>query len=193
MEMASTEVDALWRKLVKSFYEPNGTFSSSSVRNMRHGTWCDIINALYSIDDIDPSNGSDQECKVSDRWGLTNGVWVVYGLGDFLWEVELWMTSHLLFPQLAAYLYLCMMYTNGLVLVMLVVFGNGEIRRLMLATKDEDVFPSIQCLSRIWISAHCSSSLLDWGSNVGALFVEIEVSSQGNAYGNVDDRKGQGE
>ncbi|GKC01447.1 hypothetical protein Tco_0987583 [Tanacetum coccineum] len=58
MEMVSTEVDALWRKLVKSFYEPDGTFSSSSVRNMRHGTWCDIINALSSIDDIDPSNKS---------------------------------------------------------------------------------------------------------------------------------------
>lgn len=32
----------------------------------------------------------------------------------------------------------------------------------MVTAKDEDDFPSIQCLSRIWISVCCSSSSLDW-------------------------------
>ncbi|GJX93637.1 hypothetical protein Tco_0348223 [Tanacetum coccineum] len=38
-----------------------------------------------------------------------------------------------------------------------------ESTRTMVATKDEDVFPSIQRLSRIWSSARGSSSPLDWG------------------------------
>ncbi|GJS62015.1 RNA-directed DNA polymerase, eukaryota, reverse transcriptase zinc-binding domain protein [Tanacetum coccineum] len=106
-------VDALWRKVVKSFYGSDGGSGSSSVINTRHGTWCDIINTVSNTNDIDPtlknsftlkiSNGrntffwkdvwccdgfrlmdrfprlfsleSDQDCKVSDHWRLTNGVW----------------------------------------------------------------------------------------------------------------------
>nr|GEW63312.1 hypothetical protein [Tanacetum cinerariifolium] len=98
---------------IKSLYGFDSGSGSSSVINTRHGTWCDIINAVSNIDDIDPtlnisftlkiSNGrnmffwkdvwccdafrlmdrfprlfsleSDQDCKVSDRWRLTNGVW----------------------------------------------------------------------------------------------------------------------
>ncbi|GJU36447.1 hypothetical protein Tco_1184801 [Tanacetum coccineum] len=128
VDVASSLFDALWRKVVKSFYGFSGGFSFSSVRNIRHG------------------------------------------LGDFLREIELWMTSRLLFPQLAVFLYLLMVLTNGLGLVM--IQGVWKWRNKMVnasldsvvAAKDEDVFPSIQRLSNIWISACCSSSHLDWRS-----------------------------
>ncbi|GJY51581.1 RNA-directed DNA polymerase, eukaryota, reverse transcriptase zinc-binding domain protein [Tanacetum coccineum] len=82
-----SETDSLWRKVIISFYGNDGGFGSLDASNGLQGTWCNIINAVSNIEDVDASFKSSFILKISngrntsfwkdpyDRWCFLNGVW----------------------------------------------------------------------------------------------------------------------
>nr|GEZ47043.1 RNA-directed DNA polymerase, eukaryota, reverse transcriptase zinc-binding domain protein [Tanacetum cinerariifolium] len=72
-----TEKDALWRKVINSFYGRDGGFVSGSSGRMQHGVWCEIVKEIAHIEKLDSSFSSSFKLKVSnssntlfwkDRW-----------------------------------------------------------------------------------------------------------------------------
>ncbi|GJT68645.1 hypothetical protein Tco_1020125 [Tanacetum coccineum] len=115
-----TEVDALWRKVVKSFYGSDGGFGSSSVRNTRHGhgvilSMCDgsrrmdRFPRLFSLE-------SDQDCKglESVRYGVLNGFDTAYRGFLGVWTTfDIFQNIYLLYLQ-----YSVLVFTGYGVLIM---------------------------------------------------------------------------
>ncbi|GKD38645.1 hypothetical protein Tco_1258852 [Tanacetum coccineum] len=60
------EKEALWRTVIKEFYEECGGFGSLAGSRGPNGIWCDIIKVVEDIEKIDPSFKRSSHIKVSN-------------------------------------------------------------------------------------------------------------------------------
>ncbi|GJX04072.1 RNA-directed DNA polymerase, eukaryota [Tanacetum coccineum] len=153
---APKKKEALWRIVIKGFYGDSGGFESLVGLPRPNGIWCDILKAVKDIEIINPSFKRSFHIKVLD--GANVSFWKDPGVR--------------IHPPQGR--------TNDGVIDLVSMIGNlslswastdrwswskyasGIYKDRVDDIKQEDIFPSIQRISKIWISTRASSRPANW-------------------------------
>ncbi|GJT63289.1 hypothetical protein Tco_1006822 [Tanacetum coccineum] len=165
-------------KVIKEFYGESGGFGSLVGLSGPNGIWCDIIKAMEDIETIDPSFKRSFHIKVlnganvsfwKDPWCANRTSQWLLG-GNWHWRRPPRGRANndvMDLVSMIGNLYLSSASTDRWSWSK---YASGIYKDRVDNIKQEDIFLSIQRISKIWISACASSRPANWNCWIAHLF-----------------------